>query len=93
MALLKNLINSRKTVHEIRIEDVTEADRNRFNTEHCHTDDEMRLVVEGCGYYDFRDMYERWIRIELVVGDLLVIPGGCYHRFSVDSKVTLSEYC
>lgn len=85
--LLKNLINTHKTVHEIKVDDFTDADLKRFYTEHCHSDDEMRLVLEGCGYYDFRDMYERWIRIEMVIGDLLVIPGGCYHRFTVDNKV------
>lgn len=69
------------------VDSPSEEELKRHFTEHFHTDDEFRLVLEGCGYFDIRDKYDEWIRIEVFPGDLLVIPGGCYHRFIVDSQV------
>ncbi len=59
----------------------------KFDKEHYHTEDEVRFVVEGEGVFDVREEGdERWIRIEVASGDMIVIPARKYHRFSLTAR-------
>lgn len=53
----------------------------KFDREHYHTEDEVRFVVEGAGIFDVRSEDDRWIRIEVGEGDILLIPANTWHRF------------
>lgn len=59
----------------------------KFADEHLHTDDEVRFVLAGAGVFDIRDGADRWMRVTVEPGDLIVVPKDRYHRFYLtDSK-------
>ena len=59
----------------------------KFVDEHHHDEDEVRFVLEGEGIFDIRSNDDRWMRVVVERGDLIVVPKGRHHRFLLtDSK-------
>ncbi|KAJ8961807.1 hypothetical protein NQ318_021422 [Aromia moschata] len=83
---LKELLEERGNNIQQIVENPDDEELKKHWTEHFHSDEEFRLVLDGCGYFDVRDKYDEWIRVEVLPGDLIVIPGGCYHRFMLDNQ-------
>jgi 1,2-dihydroxy-3-keto-5-methylthiopentene dioxygenase len=53
----------------------------KFIDEHFHDDDEVRFVLEGEGIFDIRSEDDRFMRVQVEQGDLIVVPKDRHHRF------------
>ncbi len=58
----------------------------KFVDEHHHDDDEVRFTLGGEGIFDIRSTDDRWMRVVVEAGDLIVVPAGRHHRFLLTEK-------
>ena len=61
----------------------------KFIDEHHHDDDEVRFVLEGEGIFDIRSRDDRWMRVVVEPGDLIVVPKDRHHRFLLTDSKTI----
>ena len=61
----------------------------KFVDEHFHDEDEVRFVLEGEGVFDIRSRDDRWMRVKVTPGDLIVVPARRYHRFELTAARTI----
>jgi 1,2-dihydroxy-3-keto-5-methylthiopentene dioxygenase len=55
----------------------------RFNSEHWHDEDEVRLIVEGRGLFHIHPDGGPVFAIEVEPGDLIRVPRGTHHWFDL----------
>mmetsp|Transcript_33409 Transcript_33409/g.75469 ORF Transcript_33409/g.75469 Transcript_33409/m.75469 type:complete len:226 (+) Transcript_33409:73-750(+) len=71
------------TVHPDKLPQYDEKVKAFFE-EHIHDAEEIRYILGGSGFFDVRNKKDQWVRIHIKAGDLMTLPEGIYHRFTVD---------
>jgi 1,2-dihydroxy-3-keto-5-methylthiopentene dioxygenase len=61
----------------------------KFADEHHHDEDEVRFVIRGEGIFDIRSPEDRWMRVVVEPGDLIVVPKDRHHRFMLTDAKTI----
>jgi 1,2-dihydroxy-3-keto-5-methylthiopentene dioxygenase len=77
------------TQDEVRFSRDTEgydAICEKFWREHHHSEDEVRFILDGAGVFDVRSLDDRWMRVLVETGDLLIVPAGRHHRFKLTEE-------
>jgi 1,2-dihydroxy-3-keto-5-methylthiopentene dioxygenase len=62
---------------------------SKFLEEHRHEEDEVRFILYGEGIFDIRSRRDQWMRVKVETGDLIVVPAGRHHRFTLTEKKTI----
>jgi len=71
------------TIHPDHLPDFDKKIQSFFE-EHIHDAEEIRYILDGSGYFDCRNLDDKWVRIHVKKGDLITLPEGIYHRFTCD---------
>jgi 1,2-dihydroxy-3-keto-5-methylthiopentene dioxygenase len=61
----------------------------KYVDEHFHDDDEVRFVLEGEGIFDIRSRDDRWMRVFVERGDLIIVPKDRHHRFMLTERKSI----
>lgn len=78
-----------KTADVISINSATEnyeSIRNKFLSEHTHSEDEIRFFVDGKGFFWFNLESEPVFNLLCERGDLISVPAGTKHWFDAGEK-------
>jgi 1,2-dihydroxy-3-keto-5-methylthiopentene dioxygenase len=55
----------------------------RFNREHWHDEDEVRIILRGRGLFHIHPAGRPVVAIEVTAGDLICVPRGTHHWFNL----------
>ena len=55
----------------------------RFSSEHWHSEDEVRFIIEGRGVFHIHPSGEAVMAVEVGPGDLIRVPAGVHHWFDL----------
>ena len=87
-ARLEEALELFKREHGYTVHDIVEITPStpieglrKFDRPHTHSEDEVRLFLEGSGIFDLLADDRTWFRFLLGPGDMIVIPSGRVHRF------------
>ena len=58
-----------------------ESRDDSFWKEHFYEFDTIRYIINGSGYFDFRDVNNEWVRFKVQAGDFFLWPGGIYRKY------------
>ncbi|EPY24751.1 1,2-dihydroxy-3-keto-5-methylthiopentene dioxygenase [Angomonas deanei] len=87
-SLVKQIIKERNYKHtdEVRVSQTAKDETflERWFQEHYNEDEQFRLITDGSCYFDIRSKQDKWIRIHMHTGHLVVFPPGMYHRGTLD---------
>ncbi|KAF7965384.1 hypothetical protein HWV62_44079 [Athelia sp. TMB] len=76
-----------RDILDLTTETLGKEKMDMFFAEHMHEDEEIRFILNGSGFFDVREHpTDAWIRVHMLPGDLLVLPAGIYHRFTLDES-------
>jgi 1,2-dihydroxy-3-keto-5-methylthiopentene dioxygenase len=56
---------------------------DRFNSEHWHSEDEVRFIIEGRGVFHIHPEGQPVLAVEVGPGDLIRVPAGIHHWFDL----------
>lgn len=62
---------------------------DKFRPEHWHDEDEVRLIVKGCGIFHIAPEEGDVTAIKMTAGDLIHVPVGTRHWFDLDENRTV----
>lgn len=61
----------------------------RFEKIHYHTDDEVRYILAGRGYFGFVDAAGEQFMLEVTAGDYINVPAGTEHWFTLGDSARI----
>jgi len=66
----------------------------KFDSIHYHTDDEVRYIVAGKGYFGFVNPKDEQFLVEVVAGDYINVPANAEHWFTLgdSSRIKAVRY-
>jgi 1,2-dihydroxy-3-keto-5-methylthiopentene dioxygenase len=82
------------TVHPDHLPDF-DLKLKAFFEEHIHDAEEIRYVLGGSGYFDVRDLQDRWVRVHVKKGDLMTLPEGkmdSTSNITVEANMYMEEF-